>query len=105
MVDELRALLHLGIPLIVAQLLQVSYGFVAIVMMGRVGTLELAAIGLGTSLWVMVFLATLGVLMVVSPVVARQFGIPAVACPGIMQTLRPSATVVVNGDTGQVVWE
>ena len=74
MVDELRALLHLGIPLIVAQLLQVSYGFVATLMMGRVGTLELAAMGLGNSLWVMVFLATLGVLMVVSPVVARQFG-------------------------------
>ena len=71
---ELKALSRLGIPLIVAQLLQVSYGFVAIVMMGRVGTLELAAIGLGTSLWVMVFLATLGLLMVVSPVVARQFG-------------------------------
>ncbi|MDC0039248.1 MATE family efflux transporter [Gammaproteobacteria bacterium] len=72
--EELVQLLTLGIPLVVAQLLQVSYGFVAIVMMGRVGTLELAAIGLGTSLWVMVFLATLGVLMVVSPVVARQFG-------------------------------
>ena len=71
---ELRELLTLGIPLVVAQLLQVSYGFVATVMMGRVGILELAAVGLGTSLWVMVFLATLGVLMVVSPVVARQFG-------------------------------
>ena len=71
---ELGHLLTLGVPLVIAQLLQVSYGFVAIVMMGRVGTLELAAIGLGTSLWVMVFLATLGVLMVVSPVVARQFG-------------------------------
>ncbi len=66
--------MSLGIPLVFAQLLQVSDGFVVIVMMGRVGTLELAAVGLGTSLWVMVFLATLGVLMVVSPVVARQFG-------------------------------
>jgi MATE family multidrug resistance protein len=71
---ELGHLLALGVPLVIAQLLQVSYGFVAIVMMGRVGTLELAAIGLGTSLWVMVFLATLGVLMVVSPVVARKYG-------------------------------
>ena len=71
---ELGHLLILGVPLVIAQLLQVSYGFVAIVMMGRVGTLELAAIGLGTSLWVMVFLATLGVLIVVSPVVARGFG-------------------------------
>ena len=71
---ELRALSTLGTPIVITQLLQVSYGFVAIVMMGRVGTLELAAIGLGTSLWVMVFLATLGLLMVVSPVVARQFG-------------------------------
>ena len=74
LVRELKMLMSLGAPLVVAQLLQVSYGFVAIVMMGRVGTLELAAIGLGTSLWVMVFLATLGVLMVVSPIVARGFG-------------------------------
>lgn len=74
MTKELGHLLILGVPLVIAQLLQVSYGFVAIVMMGRVGTLELAAIGLGTSLWVMVFLATLGVLIVVSPVVARGFG-------------------------------
>ena len=74
LLKELKALMTLGTPLVIAQLLQVSYGFVAIIMMGRVGTLELAAIGLGTSLWVMVFLATLGVLMVVSPVVARQFG-------------------------------
>jgi MATE family multidrug resistance protein len=74
LVRELRALSGLGIPIVITQLLQVSYGFVAILMMGRVGTLELAGIGLGTSLWVMVFLGTLGVLMVVSPVVARQFG-------------------------------
>ena len=65
--------------MIITQLLQVSYGFVAIIMMGRVGTLELAAIGLGTSLWVMVFLATLGILMVVSPVVARQLGAQHIA--------------------------
>ena len=71
---ELKALSRLGIPLVITQILQVSYGFVATVMMGRVGTLELAAIGLGTSLWVMVFLATLGVLMVVSPIIAREFG-------------------------------
>ena len=50
-------------------------------------------------------LVELGGLLSHGAVVARQFGIPAVACPGIMQTLRPSATVVVNGDTGQVVWE
>jgi Na+-driven multidrug efflux pump len=47
----------LGIPIVITQLLQVSYGFVAIVMVGRVGALELAAIGLGTSLWIMVQLA------------------------------------------------
>jgi MATE family multidrug resistance protein len=71
---ELGQLRLLGVPIIITQLLQVSYGFVATIMMGRVGTLELAAVGLGASLWIMVFLATLGVLMVVSPVVARHLG-------------------------------
>ena len=71
---ELGQLRLLGVPIVITQLLQVSYGLVATIMMGRVGTLELAAVGLGASLWIMVFLATLGVLMVVSPVVARHLG-------------------------------
>ena len=71
---ELGALLRLGWPLCVAQLLQVSMGFVDTVMVGRLGALELAAIGLGSAFWVLIFLACVGSLMAISPIVAQHFG-------------------------------
>ena len=64
---ELAGLLRLGIPIIFTQLLQVSQGTIAIIMMGRVGSLELAAVGLGTSFWVFVWLGSMGLLMGLSP--------------------------------------
>ncbi len=53
--SELAGLLRLGIPIIFTQLLQVSQGTIAIIMMGRVGSRELAAVGgysFGWEAWV-----------------------------------------------------
>ena len=71
---ELVGLLRLGIPIIFTQLLQVSQGTIAIIMMGRVGSLELAAVGLGTSFWVFVWLGSMGLLMGLSPTIAQHQG-------------------------------
>ena len=71
---ELAGLLRLGIPIIFTQLLQVSQGTIAIIMMGRVGSLELAAVGLGTSFWVFVWLGSMGLLMGLSPTIAQHHG-------------------------------
>ncbi len=71
---ELAGLLRLGIPIIFTQLLQVSQGTIAIIMMGRVGSLELAAVGLGTSFWVFVWLGSMGLLMGLSPTIAQHQG-------------------------------
>ena len=64
---ELRGLLTLGLPIILTQLIQVSNTTVAILMMGRVGSIELAALGLGGSFMIFVFLVCLGIMMSLSP--------------------------------------
>ncbi len=71
---ELRALLALAIPIIIAQLAHTAMGFVDTVMAGRVSPRDLAAVALGNSLWVPVFLLMTGVLLATTPKVAQRFG-------------------------------
>ncbi len=71
---ELRGLLKLSLPIIFTQIIQVSNTTVAILMMGRVGSVELAALGLGGSFMIFVFLVCLGVMMSLSPTIAQHFG-------------------------------
>ncbi|MEO4049268.1 MATE family efflux transporter [Pseudomonas sp. CAU 1711] len=71
---ELRALLRLATPIIIAQLANTAMGFVDAVMAGRVGPRDLAAVALGNSLWVPVFLLMTGVLLATTAKVAQRFG-------------------------------
>jgi MATE family multidrug resistance protein len=71
---ESAALLHIGAPLMATQLIQMAAGFFDTVMMGRVGPTELAAVAIGTGLWHTLFLLALGILMALSPMVARLHG-------------------------------
>ena len=71
---EIRGLLKLGLPIVLTQFIQVSNTTVAILMMGRVGSLELAALGLGGSFMIFVFLVCLGIMMSLSPTIAQHFG-------------------------------
>ena len=71
---ELGGLLKLGLPIIFTQVIQVSNTTVAILMMGRVGSVELAALGLGGSFMIFVFLVCLGIMMSLSPTIAQHFG-------------------------------
>ncbi|WP_068826883.1 MATE family efflux transporter [Pseudomonas sp. BMS12] len=71
---ELRALLKLAIPIIIAQLANTAMGFVDTVMAGRVGAHDLAAVALGNSLWIPVFLFMTGVLLATTAKVAQRFG-------------------------------
>ncbi|MGB0467430.1 MAG: MATE family efflux transporter, partial [Pontibacterium sp.] len=71
---EIRQLLTIGWPIIVAQVSQTGMGFVDTLMSGRYGSQDLAAIAIGSSLWLPVFLAFEGVLMATTPLVAHQVG-------------------------------
>ncbi|WP_254262281.1 MATE family efflux transporter [Marinobacterium weihaiense] len=58
----------------VAQLAQNAMGFIDTLMSARAGTQDLAAIALGSSLWLPLFLALAGVLMATTPLVAHLVG-------------------------------
>lgn len=71
---ELRALLTLATPIIIAQLANTAMGFVDTVMAGRVSPRDLAAVALGNSLWIPLFLLMTGILLATTPKVAQRFG-------------------------------
>ena len=71
---ELRSLLTLAAPIMIAQLANTAMGFVDTVMAGRVSPHDLAAVALGNSLWVPVYLLMSGILLATTPKVAQRFG-------------------------------
>jgi MATE family multidrug resistance protein len=71
---ELGNLLKLATPIIIAQLANTAMGFVDTVMAGRVSPQDLAAVALGNSIWVPVFLLMTGILLATTPKVAQRFG-------------------------------
>ncbi|MBY4677824.1 MATE family efflux transporter [Marinobacterium sp. CAU 1594] len=58
----------------IAQLAYAAMGFVDTLMAGQVGAQDLAAVALGSSLWLPLFLALQGILMATTPLVAHQVG-------------------------------
>lgn len=71
---ELRACLHLAIPLASAQLAQAANGFVDTVMMGSLGSETLAAGGLGATTFIFILIVSTGLVSAVSPIVAEAHG-------------------------------
>ncbi|ASJ71028.1 MATE family efflux transporter [Granulosicoccus antarcticus] len=71
---DLRRTLRLGLPLIGAQLLQIGNGLIDAIVAGRIGRGELAAGGIGGSLWFVVSLACIGLMAGLSPTLSRLIG-------------------------------
>lgn len=71
---EVRAQLVIALPILGGQLAQTANGFVDTVMAGRLSALDLAAVAVGASVWVPVFLFMTGVLMSATPVLSRTLG-------------------------------
>jgi MATE family multidrug resistance protein len=80
--DEARALVRLASPLIVNNLSIAGMQFADAVMAGRLGAAELAAVAVGASVWFMCFTVCLGLMMAISPIVARHFGAGEMAVIG-----------------------
>lgn len=87
---EVRSLLALALPIVGSQAASVLMGLVDTVMAGRAGPTEQAVVGLGVAIWIPVFLALMGVVQAVSPLVAHHWG--ARDLPGVVR------------DTQQGVW-
>ncbi|HEY9818048.1 MAG TPA: MATE family efflux transporter, partial [Candidatus Obscuribacterales bacterium] len=71
---ELKAFLHLAIPLASAQVAQLATGFVDTVMMGHLGKETLAAGALASITFFSIVWTTSGVVMGISPLVAEAYG-------------------------------
>jgi multidrug resistance protein, MATE family len=71
---EAGGILRLAGPLVANNLALAGMNFADTVMAGRLGTVDLAAVAVGGSAWMVVFLFGLGMLMAVAPVVAHAYG-------------------------------
>lgn len=71
---EATILLRIGFPVMIGNLLQVSMSFVDTVMAGNLSPEDLAAVAVGSSLLMPIFILGIGILMGISPIVAQHFG-------------------------------
>ncbi|KJV28258.1 multidrug transporter [Aquitalea magnusonii] len=71
---EARQIVRLALPMMIAQVAQVATGFVDTVMAGRVSTDDLAAVSLGASIFITVYVTLMGVVTSLNPVLSHQLG-------------------------------
>jgi len=69
-----RELVRLGWPVLIAQLAVMANSVIDTIMAGRYGTLDLAAVGIGSSVYFSVFVTLMGVLLALTPIVAHLYG-------------------------------
>jgi MATE family multidrug resistance protein len=72
--NEAKILLLMTLPLVIGQLAQTGMGVVDTIMAGGVSKIDLAAVALGTAVWLPVFLFVSGVLLALTPYIAQAVG-------------------------------
>lgn len=92
-VDEARQTWLLAWPIMISQLAQVATGFVDATMAGHASVADLAAVSLGSSIWIALMVSLVGVLYAGSPLVSQLLGagrtqeIPALVRQSLWQGL------------------
>lgn len=71
---EARALMVIGGPILIAQLLQIATVVVDTIMAGNASAEDLSGVAIGASIWVPLFLAMLGLLSALTPTVSHLAG-------------------------------
>src|SRR4051794_17681979 len=72
--DELRPMLALASPVVVAEVGWVAMGIVDTLMVGRLGPEAIGAVGLGSTLFIAIGVFAMGLLLGLDPLVAQAFG-------------------------------
>lgn len=72
--EEVRGLLRLAIPLVIAQLAQIAMGVVGTLVAGQIGVRQLAAQGLGATAFSLILIMGLGLMAGLDPHIARAAG-------------------------------
>src|SRR5258705_10790643 len=69
-----KAIVRLAWPVLVAQLAVIASGVLDTVMSGRYSAVDLAAVGIGASVYFSVFIGLMGVVQALSPIAGQLFG-------------------------------
>ncbi len=71
---EMSRLVSLAIPVALSHMLTALAGFVDTVMAGHAGVPDLAGVALGSALWLTLFIAPMGLLSAINPIVGQYVG-------------------------------
>jgi len=71
---DVRRIAALAWPVLVGQLAIIAFGVIDTAMVGRYSALDLAALGLGSSIYISVYIALTGILSALQPVAAQLYG-------------------------------
>lgn len=71
---QTKQLLFLALPMLLAQIAQVGTGFIDTVMAGAAGIDDLAAVALGNSLFVTIYVSLMGIMTALNPILSEQYG-------------------------------
>jgi multidrug resistance protein, MATE family len=91
--QEVRRLVRLALPILLAQVAQTAMTLVDTIMAGRYSAIDLAAISVASSFWLPIVLTSQGIIMALTPIVAqlngaqKQAQIPASVAQGLWLTL------------------
>ncbi|SFL41762.1 multidrug resistance protein, MATE family [Gracilibacillus orientalis] len=72
--EKIRLFMIILIPILITQVSMYAMNFFDTIMSGRAGAADLAGVAIGSSLWVPVQMAVVGILMAMSPIVAQLTG-------------------------------
>lgn len=67
-------ILRLAWPVFIGQLAVMAYGVIDTVMAGQLSARDLAAVGLGSSIYISVYVSLMGVLLALTPIAAQHYG-------------------------------
>lgn len=71
---DIRRIANLAAPVLVGQLAVIAFGVIDTIMAGRASATDLAAVGLGGSIYVTVYISLMGVLQALAPIAGQLYG-------------------------------
>jgi multidrug resistance protein, MATE family len=74
MFADVRKIAGLAWPVLIGQLAIIAFGVIDTAMVGRYSAVDLAALGLGSSIYVSVFIGLTGILTALQPIAAQLYG-------------------------------
>ena len=74
MFADVRKIAGLAWPVLIGQLAIIAFGVIDTAMVGRYSAVDLAALGLGSSIYISVYIGLTGILTALQPIAAQLYG-------------------------------